>query len=72
MYAMMYKAYMTGGGESSAKFKGCVKMYLQSRSVYGCVRVHVYVHACMYVYVCEILITVVQKHAISNILYPCI
>ena len=45
---MMYKAYMTGGGESSPTFKACLKMNIETRSacVSLCIRVSVSVCVC--------------------------
>ena len=51
---MMYKAYLTGGGDSSPSFKAWVKKNIETRSV--CVCMHVY----MYMYVCVCMCTCVH------------
>ena len=48
----MYTTYMTDGGESSSNFKACVKMNLETRSMFVC--------ACMRtsVLICTLLMSI--------------
>ena len=44
---MMYKAYMTGGGESSPTFKACLKMNIETRSKCVCACMRICMRGCM-------------------------